>query len=192
MIAFAAAVLVLLAAFSFADAGNIKLSWQHSTGATGYRVYTSASSGDYTYGAGSAGWEGTGLLASVDGLANGCTQLYAVVTAFNSAGESGPSNEVPFTSRPIIDDIPDPGPAHWLIPGDNFTADVVVYLSTVADPTTWLEVTAAQRQDCQNITIPVTQMPGAPEYFEIKICTQAEAVCQTSTLLKPPEQVEKS
>ena len=77
-----------------ATPGNtqVSLSWSAVTGATSYNIYDSTSSGGpYTKVASS-----TNTSYSVTGLANG-TAYYFVVTAVNSSGESGYSNQASAT-----------------------------------------------------------------------------------------------
>ncbi|MCL4557203.1 MAG: fibronectin type III domain-containing protein [Deltaproteobacteria bacterium] len=73
-----------------AVAGNaqVSLTWNASTGATGYNIYTSTTSGTGYAKAGTT----TNLDYTVTGLKNGTT-YYFVITAVNAAGESGYSNQ---------------------------------------------------------------------------------------------------
>ena len=62
----------------------------------GYRLYESSTAGSYTYGSANAIWSGTALTATVNRtIPFGATRYY-VVTAYNTAGESVPSNEVSY------------------------------------------------------------------------------------------------
>jgi Fibronectin type III domain/FG-GAP-like repeat len=76
-------------------ASLVPLAWDAANGATGYRVYYGTSSGAYT----TVHDVGNNATARVTDLIVGVT-YYFVVTAYNDAGESGPSNEVSFTGVP--------------------------------------------------------------------------------------------
>jgi hypothetical protein len=75
-----------------ASAGNAQatLSWSAVTGATGYTVYSSTTSGGPYQGV-AVGLQATGFVHA--GLVNGVTYFYAV-TAQNGSGESVPSTQV--------------------------------------------------------------------------------------------------
>ncbi len=91
-----------------ASAGNgqVALSWSASDRATGYRVYRSTSSGAESFAATAA------TTAFTDpGLTNS-TAYYYQVTAVNSAGESGKSNEVKAT--PTAPSMPTLNPVYGL------------------------------------------------------------------------------
>jgi hypothetical protein len=165
-------VVLLLSASAWA--GEITLGWDASYGATGYRIYTSGETQNY---ADVPVWDGNALVAALSGLPDNCVMNYAVATAYNTAGESGYSNEVAFVSRPWIDRVPPPGPGNWLVEGENFTEDVQLSVATVAQPGVWLPITGAVRQDCQNVTIPVVEMPVAPDYYAMQVCTQGNSTC---------------
>ena len=115
-------ILVLLIAFlAFnlevrAATYQITFEWNHSTSAdrAGYRLYMSAASGQYSYGAANAlasyGLVETGQ-ASV--VLNEGERRYFVMTCFDAAGnESGPSNEVGWTAPDVTP--PDP-PGNFLL-----------------------------------------------------------------------------
>jgi fibronectin type 3 domain-containing protein len=89
--------------------GQVTLSWTASAGATSYNVKRSTSSGAETTiaSATTTGYTNTGL-------ANGTTYYY-VVTAVNSAGESGPSSEV---NETIVITVP-PAPTGLQAVGGN-------------------------------------------------------------------------
>jgi fibronectin type 3 domain-containing protein len=75
--------------------GQVTLSWNASSGATGYHLKrSSASGGPYTQIAAP-----TGTSATDSGLTNGTTYFY-VVSAFNSAGES--TNSAPVSTTPKL------------------------------------------------------------------------------------------
>ncbi len=87
-----------------ATAGNkqVSLNWAASTGAISYNVYTSTTSGGPFKKVGTATTTGY----TVTGLTNGTSyyfpiSYYFVITAVNSAGESGYSNEVNAMPKPL-------------------------------------------------------------------------------------------
>lgn len=106
----------LIAASAPAFAGSAALTWNASatTGqnaATGYNVYFgTAKGGPYP----TKQAAGLNLSATVPGLTNGTTYCF-VVTAFNTAGESGPSNEacalIPFPPANSAPSAPAPAPS---------------------------------------------------------------------------------
>jgi len=72
-----------------AAAGTIGLQWGAASGANGYRVYWGPSPGNYT------NWTDVGnVTEAVLTNVEDCSDSYYAVTAYNSAGESGFSNEV--------------------------------------------------------------------------------------------------
>ncbi len=83
-----------------ATSGNesISLSWSAVTGATGYKIYKSTSTGSFVSPAISTV---TGTTYAVAGLTNG-TKYYFIVTAYNADGESTNSTEVNSTPNAII------------------------------------------------------------------------------------------
>jgi hypothetical protein len=94
--------LIGLAVTCFAGTSNVTFTWTPtvSTGATGYRLYQSHTSGSYTYGAGAADLAATipGTTTStytLTGLVDGT--YFWVMTAYNANGESGPSGQVTAT-----------------------------------------------------------------------------------------------
>ena len=107
--------LVLLACPPGQLAGTIGLAWNPSAGAEGYLVYYGPSPGQYT------NFVDVGNLSQVTlaGSPN-CTTSYFAVTAYNSAGESGPSNEVSSWPRPVVG-LPSPVAA---IQGSLLTLDL--------------------------------------------------------------------
>lgn len=86
-----------------ASAGNaqVSLSWTASTGATSYTVYDSTTSGGPYTNIGSV----SSNSANVTGLTNGTT-YYFVVTASNSSGTSGNSNQASATPNVSIPPAP--------------------------------------------------------------------------------------
>ena len=98
-------LMVLVAGFllpTMANAVQIIFIWDGSTSTdvSGYRLYNSNTSRSYSYGAQNAIWTGTALTATVTVTVQLGETKYFVVTAYNSAGESGPSNEVFYTVPP--------------------------------------------------------------------------------------------
>lgn len=81
--------LVLLVLASFAYAGELEVEWDPSADAAGYTVYWGPNPGQYT------NWQDVGdvTVATVRNLPD-CIPMYIAVTAYNSAGESGYSNEI--------------------------------------------------------------------------------------------------
>lgn len=84
----AAAVTFLLAGAT-AQAGQIGLAWNASSGATGYKIHWGTAPGNYTQHKDVGSVTQTVLSGVGD-----CQDWYFAVTAYNSAGESGYSNEV--------------------------------------------------------------------------------------------------
>ncbi len=83
---------------SIAFAGP-KLVWEASTGADGYRVYWGTASGSHP----NSKDVGDSLeepLSGLNGLSPG-VEYFFVVRAYNSAGESGDSNEVNYTTLSV-------------------------------------------------------------------------------------------
>jgi hypothetical protein len=89
--------LVCLGLGSAAHAGDLGFAWNPSTGATGYRLYSGATSGNYTSNVDVGGTTQTSLTTAPD-----CTTQYYAVTAYNSAGASGYSSEVASWPRPRV------------------------------------------------------------------------------------------
>ncbi len=77
-----------------AKGGNysITLNWNASSNATGYKVYFGDKTGSYTTGSYDAGNKTTTVLGESEGVVY-ATRYYFVVRAYNTAGESGNSNE---------------------------------------------------------------------------------------------------
>ena len=90
-----------------ATAGNarVSLTWNASTGATSYNIYDSTTSGSTYTKIGTA----ANVNYTVTGLTNG-TKYYFVVTAVNSFGESGYSNQANATPNAAI--TPPPAPTN--------------------------------------------------------------------------------
>lgn len=81
------------------SAGTISLAWTPAAGASGYRVYYGAGSGNYTL----SKDVGASTETTISGL-NDCTTWYLAVKAYNAAGESPVfSNEVTGWARPRVD-----------------------------------------------------------------------------------------
>ena len=78
-------------------AGDLRLLWDPSAGADGYRVYYGTAPGDRS----NSMDVGNLTEANINGLAD-CTTWYLVATAYNSAGESGYSLEVSSWPRAIL------------------------------------------------------------------------------------------
>lgn len=108
---------------------QITFEWDHSTSAdaTGYRVYMSPTSGQYTYGPANA-------LASYGHVTTGQASVtmdegarrYFVLTAFDAAGnESGPSNEISWTAPDVTPPAP---PSNFLL---KLWARLLAWLTTI-------------------------------------------------------------
>lgn len=92
---------VALACSTAAHAGYRTLSWTASSGAAGYHVWYGESPNTYT------GMVPVGNTTTVtlDVDLDDCTRWYFSVTAYNSAGESGYSNEVSWLTPMAVDSI---------------------------------------------------------------------------------------
>jgi hypothetical protein len=110
------------------EAGRIGLSWQGSSSASGYRVYFGPSEGDYFS---QPLYDGPSTAVELsDSSLVGCTTWHFVVTAYNTAGESGFSPSVASWTRP---EVADTTPADAIqgeqivmtIEGDGFSPDAV-------------------------------------------------------------------
>lgn len=105
----AAAIVLCIGTHAYAGTSNVSLAWDASASpdVAGYRIYTSQTPGQYTYGHDNAAAEVTkeNLTATVEGLNDGT--VYFVATAFDAKGnESGPSNEVNVTLDATAPDAP--------------------------------------------------------------------------------------
>lgn len=85
---------------SAVEAGSVGLSWMPSATARGYRVYFGSTSQDYV----NFVDVGPTTRAQVDGL-DDCQDWFFAVTAYNSVGESGYSNEVVTWTRTRLDSV---------------------------------------------------------------------------------------
>jgi len=92
-----AGILVVAAVIAPAFAGDVNLSWNPSSGATGYKVHSGGSAGNY----GPFVDVGNVTQATYSGMAD-CAATYFAVTAHNTAGDSGFSNEVSSWPRPVL------------------------------------------------------------------------------------------
>lgn len=92
-----ALLLFFCAAAPVARAGDLRFTWDPSTGATGYRLHYGTSSGQYT----TTVDVGNVTQSTLNNLTNCANQFYAV-TAYNSAGSSAYSTEVASWPRPIL------------------------------------------------------------------------------------------
>ena len=87
----------MLLGFSVAHGGQVELAWNASSGTvTGYRMFYHAEGQGYDFN--NPAWEGSGTTCIITGLQSGVT-YYFVVRAFNAAGMSQNSNEVPFQGK---------------------------------------------------------------------------------------------
>ena len=78
-------------------AGSVNLSWNASPGATGYRVFSGSSSGQY----GTPQTLGNTTQTTVSSMQD-CQATFFAVSAFNTYGESPRSNEISSWPRPSI------------------------------------------------------------------------------------------
>jgi hypothetical protein len=108
-------ILVLIAAALVTApslAGELGVTWNPSADATGYVVHYGTSPGNYAFTVDVSATTET----SIDGLED-CRTWYFAATAYNSAGDSGLSNEDSSWPRPVIDGI---APAS-AVQGDSLT-----------------------------------------------------------------------
>lgn len=163
-------VAALVCGWAITHAGEVNLSWNASTTATGYKIYSGTSSGNYSPNPADVG---NVTSAPLTGLADGCIKHYAAVTAYNAAGESGFSNEVSFYPRPLIAFVTSPAadPGNLHINGGNFAPEgLTVYVDGA-------EV-AATRESCELVKTP------AQPWVTVKVCNAT--VCATH-VLQPPD-----
>jgi len=138
-------------------AATIDLTWDPSTGASGYRVYWGTAAGQY----GSTTKEVYSTGATVDTLAD-CTTYYFAVKAFNSVGESGFSAEVAAYPRPVVGaaspSVGIQGSQFTLdLTGNNFEPGATV---TVDNPNVFLD--NPTRLACNHLQAAATVMPTGP------------------------------
>ena len=98
LLIFLLAMVLCLCLIGFVQAQETtkEVTWVESARAEGYRVYVSTTSGQYQFGEGSPNLKatvGVGVTTATFNLPSDGKTYYGVVTAFNSTGESGPSNE---------------------------------------------------------------------------------------------------
>lgn len=95
--------LALALAGSVALGGTIGLSWDASSGASGYRVYYGAAENDYFP---TPLYDGSDTSVTInDPALADCNTWHFAVTAYNAAGESGFSPDVASWPRPRIDSV---------------------------------------------------------------------------------------
>ena len=160
---------------------DVNLAWQPSVFAAGYKVHWGTASATYTV-AIDAG-DATVFSFAYATLPRDCTRLYAAVTAYNAAGESGFSLPVSFYSRPLIDTDPDaigpttPGSPVWEVNGTSFGPDVTFAINGTPVPD-------FVRDSCTKLTFLVAQVPGASDWTDVQICNPAYLsgqVCSSTT-----------
>ena len=98
-----ALIIILAMAVSAQAASNITFAWDTSSGATGYRVYQSTTSGVYNKTTGKV-CDTALLTCVVSNIPDG--KYYFVATAYNATGESVNSNELSATLAPPIPGVP--------------------------------------------------------------------------------------
>ena len=143
------AALVLLV--SPALAGSVNLLWDPSSGATGYKVYSGSASGSY----GTPSNVGNTTQTTFGSMAD-CRATFFAVTAFNSAGDSGFSNEIASWPRPEPTSLSplevEQGTTVFLaIGGNNFEPGSSVQLSNPG-----ITVNSVTRNSCGQITANLT------------------------------------
>ncbi|HXV75661.1 MAG TPA: hypothetical protein VD788_05020 [Candidatus Polarisedimenticolaceae bacterium] len=148
---------VLAVACGVAHAGEVNLSWDPSSGASGYRVFSGSSSGSY----GSPQDVGSATTVPITTVPD-CTTTYFAVTAYNGAGESGFSQEVSSWPRPVLSSINDPDAQRGesvtlVIGGANFQPG-----SSVAIPATGVVLNSATIDSCNQLTLGVSVQATAP------------------------------
>ena len=187
------AFLVLLMAGALTEAGEVRLQWQPSTGATGYKAYHGTASGAYGQPVDVPGTScGGGACAfqlPSETLLNNCVLQFIAMTAYNAAGESSFSTEISGFPRPIVVDVawfPEPqNPTHLHVVGDNFAPAVVVTVDGAL-------VTSAVRQGCGLVAIPVSVLPPVqgPGSLVVGLCNGG--VCMDHLVQSPAAPAELS
>ena len=143
------AALALLA--SPALAGSVNLLWDPSSRATGYKVYSGSASGSY----GTPSNVGNTTQTTFDTMAD-CTATFFAVTAFNSAGDSGFSDEISSWPRPEPTSLSpleaEQGTTlNLVIGGNNFEPGSSVQFSNPG-----ITVNSVTRNSCSQITASLT------------------------------------
>ncbi|HKQ60594.1 MAG TPA: hypothetical protein VJS92_04865 [Candidatus Polarisedimenticolaceae bacterium] len=135
--------------------GSIGLAWDASAGASGYRVYYGATSGNLTNSVDVGNTTQTTLNNLTD-----CSTWFFVVTAYNSLGESTPSNEVSSWTRPSVTMNPvsamQGAQLTLTVDGASFDPGASV---TVDNPNVFLD--NVSRQSCTRMQAAVTIEPTA-------------------------------
>lgn len=144
---------------------DVNLSWQASAMASGYKTYWGTTTGTYP----NVQDVGDVLTYSYahDSMPRDCTPLFAAVTAYNAAGESGYSDEVTFYARPLIDADDGIGPTAnetvWYINGTSFAPGITLKINGAL-------VDSVNRDSCTNLTFLVADVPGAATWNSIELC----------------------
>jgi hypothetical protein len=153
----ACGIIFLLMAVTTVSAGEVRLSWEASSGATSYSVYRGSAPGQY----GPPTDVGNTTQATVEGLGD-CAASYLAVTASNSAGESGYSSEVASWPRSVIVSA-DPATLQQgsqtavVVQGVNFrTGD------TPAVSHTGVQIDAMSVDSCNQLTLTLSVAADAP------------------------------
>jgi hypothetical protein len=147
---FAPVVAVFLLCAAAVDAGEVNLSWNSSAGATGYKIYSGASSRNY----GTPVDVGNSNAAPFATMTN-CERTYFAVTAYNSAGESGYSAEAFSWPRPQLNsvnqaDVQRGQNLDLVIQGMNFESGATVQFSNP-----YIQVNSVNAV-CQQLTVNIT------------------------------------
>jgi fibronectin type 3 domain-containing protein len=147
--------------------GQVSLSWSGSTGATSYNVYR---------------WNGSSysLLQSVSGasftdsgLTDGSTYWYEV-TAVNSGGESGPSNQVSATLQAAVAYSLNASPSsvatagtitvNWTAPAGHSTSDWIGLFAVGSSNTSYLDYRYTSGAMSGTVTFTAPATPGSYEF----------------------------
>ena len=148
--------LALSLSITIASPGEVQVSWNPSATATGYRLYRSTVSGDFS----DFVDVGNTTQAPADGL-DDCTSWFFAATAYNAAGESGFSSQIETWPRAILTnaspDEAEPGSqAVVVVTGINFQAGDLVAFSGSA-----IQIDSVSVDSCSQLTLGVTIDEGA-------------------------------
>lgn len=172
-----AAVVLLLVTFP-AAAGQIDLAWDPSAGASGYKLYSGAQSGSY-----GSGLQVGNVTQTTFNSAPDCALSYFAVTAYNSAGESSPSNELASWPKPVLNGSNDPDGQRGerltlVVSGNNFQPGASVTFSNSA-----ITVNSVTVNSCGQITCDISVGGSAAlGPVTITVANQSGIAASTTTL----------